>query len=380
MDTVEALGRLAACYRREVMHASTVVVAVTGSNGKTTTREMIDHVLGGSLRGRSSPQNYNNQIGVPLTLLSAEMEDRYLVCELGTNAPGEVAALARIVSPQAAVITSIAEAHLEGLGDIGGVAAEKASVLDHVQPSGFAVVNVDRREIRPHLERGRHARVVTIGTDRRARLWVANRRGSITHTSFEVDGRFQVELPMPGVHHAINALSAFAIGRWFGLPPAKIIERLGSFKPLAGRTRLIDVGGATLVDDAYNANPASMAAAIDTMATSPTGRRVFVMGDMLELGDRSAHFHTLAVREAISAGIETLVVVGPATIEAARACDADHRDTRVVLCEDAAAASDALVRMLSPGDTVWIKGSRAMQLDRVVDRLRADAGCKAAVA
>ena len=379
-DTVEALGRLASYYRREVMRVSTVVVAVTGSNGKTTTKGMIDQVLGGSLTGRSSPKNFNNHIGVPLTLLSAEADDLYLVCEIGSNAPGEVASLAEIASPEVGVITSIGQAHLQGLRDLAGVAAEKASLLDHVRAGGFAVVNVDHQEIREHLARGRHARVKTFGTDPRAQLWVANRRGTISGTTFELDGRFLVELPMPGVHHAANAVAAFAVGRWFGLAPAKIIERLGSFEPPPGRTRRIEVGGVTVIDDTYNANPASMTAAVRALCDAQSGRRVLVMGDMLELGFGSASLHTEALRVAIDAGIETVVAVGAAMSESAAGLSDQWGTAEVVACKDADAAGEALARMLSPGDTVWIKGSRAVQLDHVVERLRTGFGPQAAVA
>ncbi len=369
-DTIEALGRLAAYYRRRVMHVATVVVAITGSNGKTTAKGMIDHVLCGSFTGRAAPKNFNNRLGVPLTLLSAEVDDRYLVVEIGTNAPGEVAALSTIAFPHAAVITSIGEAHLQGLGGMDGVAAEKVSLLRHVRPDGLAVVNIDRPEIRPHLATASRPRLVTVGTDQNASLRVADAHGDMRSTTFELDGRFRVELPMPGMHHATNAAATFAIARWFGIAPAEIIERLRSYVPPDGRTRRLEMGGVTVIDDAYNANPASMASAIETLRRGASGRRVLVMGDMLELGPGNASFHRQAVAAALEAGIDVLVAVGAAMRDAVQSMEGCYDRTRVVVCENAEAASDALMTILAAGDTVWIKGSRAVELDRVVSDLR----------
>lgn len=368
-DTVNALGRLASHYRRRVMHVSAVVIGVTGTNGKTTTKGMIDHVLSGSFPGRAAPGSYNNQIGVPLTILSSEPNDRYLVVEIGTNSPGEVVELAEIASPDAAVITSISEAHLQGLGGIHGVAAEKVSLLRHVRPNGLCVVNTDRPEILPHLAGASRARMITVGTNPTAKLCVADARGDIRHTTFVLDGRYRVELPMPGMHHATNAAAAFAIARWFGVAPEEIIERLRSFVPPGGRTRRLEMGGLTVVDDTYNANPASLAAAVETLQRGAPGRRILVMGDMLELGPISASYHRDAIRGVFNADIEILVTVGPMTAEAAAATDQHRRGTRVVVCEDAPAASEALASILQSGDTVWVKASRVMALDRVVKDL-----------
>jgi UDP-N-acetylmuramoyl-tripeptide--D-alanyl-D-alanine ligase len=379
-DTVSGLGRLAAHYRRHVMHVATVVVAVTGTNGKTTTKYMIDHVLQWSLKGRASPKSFNNQIGVPLTLLSADASDRYLVVEIGTNSPGEIAALAAIAAPDAGVITSIGEAHLQGLGDIDGVIAEKMSLLAHVQHDGLAVVNIDRREVRRHLGPATCARLFTVGTHPYARLRITNISGDVRRTTFDLEGRFRVELRLPGVHHASNAAAAFAVARWFGLAPQEIIERLRSFEALEGRGRVIETGGLVIVDDAYNANPVSMASAVETLCREPPGHRVFVMGDMRELGPESPIFHRRAVQAVMEAGIETLVAVGPATTEAVRAINAAGYGTRVIPCADAGGAAEVLLGILSPGDRVWVKGSRAVGLDRVVSDLKANFARKAAVA
>ncbi|MHC4695245.1 MAG: UDP-N-acetylmuramoyl-tripeptide--D-alanyl-D-alanine ligase [Planctomycetota bacterium] len=371
-DTVEALGRLAAHYRSSVMSASTTVVAVTGSNGKTTTKCMIDHVLRQSIKGRSSPKSFNNAIGVPLSILAVEADDRYLIAEIGSNAPGEVASLAAIVSPDLAVITSIGEAHLEGLGDLRSIAVEKASLLAHVRPGGLAVVNIDRPELEAHLRQPLRCQILTFGLSSNADLRATGVRGAISHTSFELDGLHRVELPLPGVHHATNAAAAYVVAQGFGLTGEEIVDRLRSLTAPEGRTQLHRIGDVTLIDDSYNANPASMAAAIDTLRQQASQRRVFVMGDMLELGRASAALHRRVVRAVCEARIEVLMTVGPATANAAEAIKDGPDGPRVFSCADADAAGDALAGMLEPGDTIWVKASRAMQLDRVVCRVRTE--------
>ena len=379
-DTVQALGRLAAYYRRVVMPVSTVVVAVTGSNGKTTTKCMIDHVLGGSLKGRASPKSFNNRIGLPLTLLSAEAGDQYLVAEIGTSAVGEIAELAAMASPEVGALTSIAEAHLQGLGDIHGVADEKSSLLNHIRLGGLAVVNIDRPEIRPFLSRVQRARLVTIGTDATARLQVADRRSTIYQSSFLLDGRFTVDLPMPGAHHATNATAAFAVARWFGIACEEIIDRLRTFVPPEGRTRVIETGGITIVDDAYNANPGSVTAAIETLRTSGGNRRVLILGDMLELGHSAPQLHSQIVASAERAGVDVLIGVGQAMAEAIALTAPNLRRLQTISCADVAAAEELVGSVIRPRDVVWLKGSRAVGLDRLVRHLESQWGPRSAVA
>ena len=421
-DTVEALGKLAAHYRRDVMNPATIVIAITGTNGKTTTKAMLDHLLSPSFVGRAALRSFNNAIGVPLTILSADPDDRYLIVEIGSSAPGEVDALARIAMPNAAIITSIGEAHLEGLVDLAGVVREKAALLDHVRSDGLIVVNVDQPQMlerltdssagrpilakqgwgtdefrscstfpdaspgakdgEPMLSRS-GPRVVTVGTGGDASLTVSIIESDVHRTTLELDGRIRVTVPMPGRHHATNAAAAFAVARWFGIPPRQIIERLSTFVPLEGRTRSIALGDIQLIDDAYNANPASMSAVVEALAaiteekSRPAGRRrVLVMGDMLELGDASAAFHERIVEAVMSAGIEVLVAVGPRTVEAAdrqirlgHQCESPSRATRVIACDDAADAATKVADVVQAGDVVWVKGSRGIGLDRVVTDL-----------
>lgn len=378
-DTIDAMGKLASYYRREVMSDQTKVVAVTGSNGKTTTKHMIQHVLSGSLQGRCSPKSFNNNIGVPLTLFSADRDDQYVVVEVGTNAPGEIAALAAIAQPDVAVITSIGEAHLQGLGSIDDVAVEKASILKFLRPNGRGIVNFDRPELRPVVSRMNLPDLVSFGVSPDVALRVGDVRGSLGETTFVIDGKHEIRLPIPGIHHATNAAAAFAVGQWFGLSPAEIVSRLATFRAVDGRTRRIDLEGITLIDDSYNANPASMYAAIDTLALVSGRRRVFVMGDMFELGEHSPELHTNVVRRTVEQGIEVIVAVGARSVEAGHS-QLGAKGTEFILCDDADSAVTALSRHLHQGDVVWIKGSRGMQLDRIVSALTKSRSMTAAVA
>ncbi|MBN4059011.1 UDP-N-acetylmuramoyl-tripeptide--D-alanyl-D-alanine ligase [bacterium AH-315-J04] len=369
-DTTTALGTLATYYRCEVMTPTTVVIAITGSNGKTTTKRMIDHVLGDAMPGRAALKSFNNHIGVPLTLLSAEAQDRYLVIEIGTNSPGEVAALSAMTKPDIGVLTSIGFAHLEGLGGIEGITTEKFSMFDHVRRGGMGVINIDGPVTLDRLRRLERLRLMTFGFDESAELRIENMTDSVQRSAFTLDRQYRIELSMPGGHHATNAAAAFAVARWFGLDPAQIILRLVSYRPASGRCRVVEAGQVTMVDDSYNANPSSMAAAIASMSLANCSRRVFVMGDMRELGQDSADFHEQMVRQAADAGIHLLVVVGELAVEASIATAGLTGDMRVIACQDATLAAAALRGLLRAGDLVWIKGSRAVGLDKLVEPLR----------
>ncbi|MCH7596921.1 MAG: UDP-N-acetylmuramoyl-tripeptide--D-alanyl-D-alanine ligase [Planctomycetes bacterium] len=368
-DTVKAMGRLASYYRREVLPASATVIAITGSNGKTTTKRMIDHVLRRSLTGVAAPKNFNNDIGVPLTLLSAPANARYVVVEIGSNAKGEVAALAEMTAPDAAVITSIGEAHMEGLGDLEAIAAEKGSILDHVRPGGLAVVNIDQPEIMPFVRRFTRGRLMTVGANPQAKLCVGGATSTLRSSSFRLEGRFDVHLPMPGAHHATNAAATFAVARWLGVASDEIITSLADFTAPEGRTRSFEAAGVTIIDDAYNANPASVEAAVASFRAAGDTRRILVLGDMLELGETSRACHERVVGKALAAELDVLVAVGAEMTRAAARTVPSDAAMRVYACKDAAEASRWLDRIVSPGDAVWIKGSRAMRLDEVVSHL-----------
>jgi UDP-N-acetylmuramoyl-tripeptide--D-alanyl-D-alanine ligase len=366
-DTLASLTALAQHYRNCVMPTPTTVVGVTGSNGKTTTKRMIDHVLSAFLPGRASPRSFNNHVGVPMTLLSAEPSDRYLIAEIGTNARGEIDALSRIVRPDIGVISSIGEAHLEGLGGIDGVAEEKASLLDHIREGGVAVVNTVRPELDRHLrERRLRISLLTVGTQRGDDLRVSDVKSDLSGVRFVLSEHWPVELGLPGAHHAFNAAAAYGVCRRFAIEPADIIARLKSFRPADGRTRRIETGGVVVVDDAYNANPASMRAAIDALATHRGGRRIFVMGEMRELGAESDAWHQATVAHAVGAGLERVVLVGP-TLRRIAAALRTGLHARVVCCSDVSAAVEIVLHEAREGDAVWVKGSRLAALEKLVE-------------
>ena len=380
-DTTAALGALACHYRRRIMSPDTSVIAVTGSNGKTTAKFMIDHVLSAAFLGRAAPRSYNNEIGVPLTLLSAEPDDRYVVVEIGSNAPGEVSALAKLARPDVAVVTSIGEAHLAGFGDLAGVVAEKMSLLDAVVDDGLAVVCCDVPLVMDMQEQWPGVRVVRFGESDDADWQVRPGEARLDVVSFElVDNGSAgapsavLSVPLPGMHHAGNAATAFVVGRHFGLITETIASRLATFSAATGRARQLRMGDVLVVDDSYNANPSSMRAAVRSLCEAAPARRVLVMGDMLELGGRSDEFHQAILHEALRAGVDMVVAVGDASTQAVRGLAGAFAD-RDVLCSDSADhAADLLRDRMLPGDTVWIKGSREIGLERVVAELAAS--CK----
>ena len=370
-DTVAALGRLAAAYRKTLPGK---VIAVTGSVGKTTTKQLIHACLSAKHTGSASPRSFNNHIGVPLTLLSAKPSDAYVVVEIGTNAPGEVGALGRIAQPDIAVITAVGPSHLDGLGDLDAVLREKASLLSHLREGGVAVVNGDvegldaYRRIAPAM--------VTFGRSDACHLRLTDYRSEPEGASFEVNGRWSFRLSLLGEHNALNALAAIAVSRTMKLTEPVIADALAGAKPPAMRLEVqrLDGGDApvVLINDAYNASPASMAAALDVLRHSPTnGRRIAILGDMLELGERAPEFHRHLGEVVVEAGIDRVLFIGPLSMYAAEAVARrwDGSRSRIWPAWSDATAAE-IAEHVEPGDTVLIKGSRAMGLERLIPAIQ----------
>ena len=364
-DTTRALGGLAAWHRRQL---GATVVAVTGSNGKTTVKRMIDHVLKRRLKGTCSPKSFNNAVGVPLTLLGVCPGDDYVVCELGTNAPGEIAALAALAEPEVAVIASVAEAHIEGLGTIERVAVEKASILHCLAPDGLGVVWADS-ELLDRAAAGHGRRLVRFGLSPAADLRLTGFEPMGPRQRFQLNGRLWADLPLPGRHNAVNALAAIAVAQRFGLGQDEAAAALADFAGDPMRLGWIDLPGGTIINDAYNANPASLAAAVDVLADCTGRRRVLVAGDMCELGERAEQLHLQAGRDLAGRGIDLLASVGLLGRYVAKG--AAEAGIESVSFDSVDQAAQAMVRLLREGDTVLVKGSRAVGMEAMIDPIRA---------
>lgn len=299
------------------------VIGITGSNGKTTTVRLVHAALkGGGLSGTHATKSHNNELGVPLTILNARPTDDYLICEVGTNAPGEIASLAELVAPDIGVITSIGRAHLEKLGSVAGIAEEKADLVRAVGPDGCAIVTGDSPELDRALERGASCGVVRVGVTERTPEpgRVAGFEATPAGCSFVFDGQ-EFRIPINGLHNAGNAAIASAVAREMGCDSAGVIAGLAGAVPPEMRQEIVDLpietgsnetgsgrtGTIRIVNDAYNANPESVRAAIAMLAggefdpaEGSMGRRIAVLGDMLEMGDASHAVHR-EIAEAVGA-------------------------------------------------------------------------------
>jgi UDP-N-acetylmuramoyl-tripeptide--D-alanyl-D-alanine ligase len=366
-DVTAALGQLAAHHRRL---SRATVIGVTGSNGKTTTKDMLTHVLSTRMRGRGSIKSYNNQIGVPLTLLSCDQDDTFVVAEIGSNAPGEVAALAAIAAPDYGVITSIGAAHLAGFGGIEGVRREKMSLTAHIRSGGTAVVNAAAVSGMGVFPRAGELRWVTFGDHPEAEVRVTDISGDLHHTFAAIEERHVLRLKVAGAHNAVNAAGVFTVCRHMGMCVEDILAALATFEMPPLRMIVRQIGGLTIIDDCYNANPSSMEAAIRVLAQSAQGRRVLVAGEMAELGGQSEYWHHRMGEVAAQSGVEVVFAVGSGAHGIARVASSGEfagasGPSRGVCCEDVDEVSRLLAGELRDGDTVLIKGSRSAGLERV---------------
>ncbi len=297
-DTRQALIQLARSYRSTLK--KTTIIAVTGSNGKTTTKNLIDTVLSSMLNGTASPRSYNNDIGVPLTVLSTQPQDQYLVVEIGTNAPGEIAQLAALVKPDIAVITAIGHAHLEGLETIEAIAQEKLSLLDYLQEGGLVVINAEAAESCHHEILTNS--VIRYGFHDNADLRITDYSLCGRGAYFQVNNRQVFPLGLPGRHNALNALAAIAVAQEYDIDDQRIQNALAQAQPEQARMEIKQLNDVTIYDDSYNANPESVKAALSTFCelTTEASGRIIVLGDMLELGRSSEALHRVLVSELIN--------------------------------------------------------------------------------
>jgi UDP-N-acetylmuramoyl-tripeptide--D-alanyl-D-alanine ligase len=361
---LSALQELAAGYRAVF---SMPVVAVTGTNGKTTTKEMIAAVLAGRFRTAKTGGNLNNHIGVPLSVCAWDKSREVAVVEMGANHFGEIGRLCEIAKPTHGVITNIGRAHLAFFGDEDGVLKAKSELLDWLASDGTAFLNVD--DPRLAAVRNRAARTVAFGfggdCDVTGRMLRADPAGM---SGFELDGR-RYRVPMPGRHNLYNALAAAAVGLAFGVDPEAVQDALGRFTPPGLRTEITDAGGARIINDAYNANPSSVEQAVLSLKSmSGLNRRAVALGDMLELGDRSDEEHRRIGAFVADNRPNLFLCCGPAMrVAADAAAAAGMRNVRHF--ESTAGMADALSEWVREGDGVLIKGSRGMRMETVASEL-----------
>lgn len=366
-DTRLALGRLAAAWRARF---TLPVVAVTGSNGKTTTKEMIAAILKARFGDvvLATRGNLNNDIGLPLTLLGLDAGHRAAVIEMGMNHPGEIAYLAPLGAPTVALVTNAQRAHLEGMGDLDEVAREKGAIFSGLPADGTAVINADDGYANFwHILAGERP-VLYFAIDHPADV-----RGIVRQHGLDIaihlatpQGEAEVELQVPGRHNARNAVAAAAACLAAGLPLAAVVAGLAAFAGVKGRLqRRAGRNGAVVLDDTYNANPDSVRAGIDVLA-STIGRKILVLGDMGEIGEASAQYHDEVGGYAKSQGIDRLLTLGDIAPIAAR-----NFGEGGLACRSPEELLAALSPELSPAATVLVKGSRFMKMERIADAIAA---------
>lgn len=370
-----ALGQLGAAYRQDF---ALPMIAVGGSNGKTTTKELIAAVLRQKLASLWSEASFNNDIGVPLTLLRLERSHQAAVLEVGTNHPGELAPLVKMIQPKFGVITNIGREHLEHFGDVAGVLDEESVLAELLGAGGQLFLNGDG-EWTERIVRRTLAPVVRVGlgegNDWRARTVRPDTKGVTFHVrapDVAFGGEYRIGLL--GRHQVVNALFAIAIGRELGLTREEIQRGLAECQPAKMRMQLYETHGMRVLDDAYNANADSMSAALETLTELPCkGRRVAVLGDMAELGAQSESAHAEVGRRAAELGVGQLFAVGkmaPVMAQAARQAGLN----RVIEFSDVETAATALKSFLKTGDVVLLKASRATRIERIAEVLKAGNG------
>jgi len=365
-DTRLALGRLAAHWRGRFQLP---VIAITGSNGKTTVRAMTESILSRCGPTLSTQGNLNNDIGLPLTLARLDGGDEFAVLEMGANHPGEIGYLAGIAQPSIAVVTNAGPAHLEGFGDLEGVARAKGEVFARLAPDGLAVINADDPFAPLWRELAGHCQSIEFGLRTDAPV-TAEWQGDATGSRISLitpQGGTTLRLPLPGRHNVMNALAATAVTQAAGAGLEDIRAGLESLLPVAGRFNIHKLaGGVVLIDDTYNANPESLQVALDVLAQAQ-GETWLVLGDMGELGEAAAELHAVAGRSARSAGVHRLYGLGEL------ACAAVRNFAGPGGCfDDMDALLDALRTDLSGPLHILVKGSRRMRMERVIDALRAE--------
>jgi len=376
-NTTEALQQLARGVRRKWGRR---LVAITGSTGKTTTKELIAAALARRLAVLKSPGNLNNDFGLPLALLALQPEQDVAVMELAMSAPGEIARLARIAEPQVGVVTNVAPVHLEFFESVDAIGRAKRELVENLSSEGegaTAVLNHDDTRVRGFAE-GFAGHVVTFGltegADFRGReLQTAPGNGTVFRVKGpQFDGEFF--LPLPGRHNVLNGLAAIAVSGLFGLPLGDMQRALAEFQALPQRSEILTLsGGVTVINDCYNSNPVAMDSMLDTLATWPAARRIVVAGEMRELGPTSPDWHREVGRKCVRSGVDWLLAVqGDARFFLEGAVETGMPAAQAWFFESPEEAGEFCRALLRPADVVLVKGSRAVGLEKVIELLHSN--------
>lgn len=376
-DTIAALQALANRVRRD---SGAAVVAVTGSAGKSTTKEITAAFLAARYTVFRNRGNLNNHIGLPLSLLELRAKPDIGVLELGMNHAGEISALVKIAEPEVRVWTNVGPAHLEFFGTVEAIAEAKAEILEGANHDSLLVANADDDLVMRHASKFA-GRVRTFGVERPADVRaLAVRDLGVDGTAAIVRtpiGETEIRTPLPGTANLSNILAAAAVAIRFDVPLEDIVERAAGLKPVARRGEVIRAGGVTIIDDSYNSNPTALSRALAMLGgESRYERRVAVIGEMLELGAASEELHRAAGEEAARWNVGVLVAVGGASARAVvdGAIDAGMAASQVHYVENSKAAADLVAALVTSGDVVLVKGSRGIRTEVVVDRLKVELG------
>jgi len=364
-DTRRALQELAFFHRRRF---NIPVVAITGSNGKTTTKDMTAVVLASRIAVLKTEANYNNEIGLPLTLLNLTSEHQAAVVEMGMRGKGEIKDLANIAQPTIGVVTNVGESHIERLGSLAAIAEAKAELVEAIGETGLVILNSDNAYVSA-MSAKTAARILYYGlggeADIRAKD-IISRDGGTRFICCAGQQEFPVQLTVPGRHNVYNALAAIAVGLEIGLTSGEITKGLLQFTSGTMRLHIEQRGDYTIINDAYNASPLSMAAAVDTLSEVASGRKIAILGDMLELGEFAEEAHCALGRKLAQHKVDAVVTVG--TLARFIALGAQQTGVKLVMpCEDHAKAQAVIKEIIKPGDTLLIKGSRGMKMEKMLE-------------
>ncbi|MBI4845968.1 MAG: UDP-N-acetylmuramoyl-tripeptide--D-alanyl-D-alanine ligase [Candidatus Omnitrophica bacterium] len=367
-NTVAALGAIAGYHRKKF---DIPIIAVTGSNGKTTTKEMIYSLLNGTYSVVKSQGSFNNHIGVPLSLLNLSEDKQAGVFELGMNHKGEIRALASLVNPNIAVITSIGEAHLEFFNGISEIIDAKCELLEKLAFNGVAFINADCRSLYARAVEF-FDNVIGFGIKEKCAYQASNVVCGENYVAFSLNEKYTFTLPLLGEHNVYNALAAIAVADYLKIDMQTMRERIKNFKPMTMRLEPIDCFGVKIIADCYNSNPHSAALAIRTLAgIKNKKRRIIVLADMLELGRGSEKLHYQLGEQIAHSSIEKIIAVGDRaafTAKAALECGMGKQD--VFAFNTNKEALEMLSQQLEPGDAVLFKGSRGMHLEEIIEGLK----------